>query len=353
MYADETGALVDAASSGEVLIALVVNKPISVVNSTLLEFLARFLARQGLMSSLRSGKQSISNIDVLAQEADEYASRQLQDDLRTMQWEEAARRLSDRARNDGLSLEVRYGEPLLEKAEIDRRAPLNRRVYNSLVPVRAAIDRVASAFGSLRLSGNEVPPDIFREIQATLDIGSMHKYSAHLMRDAFVCGNGYLAFELSGRASMRLLQPELVHHVGEDKYEVRERSSDEFRPAEGRILHIPGARQVGSDYGISLLEPFLQIAAQNESMNSIVQESALLQPPPNYVEDATEWLSGVIGLRERTLADNAQRVADTLGRATAHLSDSSAQGLYFPGLELMPNAIPELRFSGSRPHGHQ
>jgi hypothetical protein len=150
---------------------------------------------------------------------------------------------------------------------------------------------------------------------------------------------------------MRLLLPELVRHVSGQGYEVREEGSETFRPIEGEVLHLTGAKQVRSDYGLSLLEPFVQIAATNETIESVVQDAALWQPPPDHVDDASAWLRKVISLRERTFAESAERIAETLGGATGGLRDPSIDELYFPGLEQMENAAERLRFRDRTPRG--
>lgn len=345
MEVDQKGYLLNVADSGEVVLAMVANQPVSVQITTLLQFLETFLARQHLTAEIRSGGRGIADIDAIALSADESATRQVQDDLRIGDWERTARRISDRARNDGYALEVRFAEPLLEKNQIDLRLPLLRHVYNTQEVVRKAVDRVAGISLSLHLAGDDVPPEAFRQTQALLDVSALQRFSAHLMRDAFVCGNGYLALgDDRNQSSMRLFLPELVRHVGEGHYEAREEPGGEFRPVVGYVLHHTGARQVGSEYGLSLLEPFIQIAATNEALESGIHDVAMLQPPPHRVEEASAWLQHVISLRERTFAENAKRVATILGGATASLRDPSSEALYFPGLAFMDNAAERLRF---------
>jgi hypothetical protein len=348
---DKQGLLLDAAGSGEVVVAMVVNQPISLQITTLLEFLGAYLARQDLTSEMRSGGRDIGDVDALALSADAHAAQQVQDDLRSGSWEQAARRLADRARNDGFSLEIRFAEPLLEKHELDVRVPLLRRVYNTQSTVREAVDRVAGISLSLHLEGDDLPPDIFRRMEAQLDLGSMKRFSAHLLRDAFVCGNGYLAFGTGEQSPMRLLLPEFVRHVGKDRYEVRDNAATEYMPVEGQVLHLPGAKQVGSDYGLSLLEPFLQISATNETMEGVVQDAALLQPPPGRVEEASAWLKQVIELRERTFSDSAERIVTLLGGSTRSFVDPLAEDLYFPGLQQMADAAERLQFRDATRRG--
>jgi len=342
MAVDPEGSLTDVAHSGEVVLAMVANKPISVQITTLLQFLATFLARQRLSSEVRAGASDIGDIDALALTADESATGQVQDDLRVGDWDQAARRIADRARNDGFALEVRFAEPLLDKAEIDLRVPLLRRVYNTQPAIRTAIDRVAGVSQTLHLVGDDVPPEAFRQTQALVDIGSMQRFTAHVMRDAFVCGNGYLAFGQDAGSPMRLLRPEFVRHVGPGKYEEADEKGD-FRPVVGHVLHQTGTRQVGSEYGVSVLEPFLQIAATNETLDYVVQDGALNNPPPGWEDEASRWLSKVIDLRERTFSQSAERIAATLGGATSSLRDPDSETLYFPGLARMDGAADTFR----------
>jgi hypothetical protein len=144
---------------------------------------------------------------------------------------------------------------------------------------------------------------------------------------------------------MRLLLPEHVRHSGTHYLEYD--ATGEWQQIEGQVLHISGAKQVGSDYGLSLLEPFVQIAATNETLDSVLHEVALAEPPSDRIDEAAAWLKQVADLRERTFAQSAKRIAETLGDATRGLRDPSREQLYFPGLELMSNAADRLQFRGA------
>jgi hypothetical protein len=342
MEVDQQGLLLDP-DSGEVILAMVANHPVSVQITTLLAFLANFLARQDLTSEMRSGDRGIDDIDALALTADALATQQVEDDLRIGNWEQAARRLSSRASNSRFALEVRIAEPLMQPEEIALRVPLLRRVYNTQPRIREAIDRVTGLSLALRIGGDDIPPEVFRQMQAQVDVGRLQKFIAHLMRDTFVCGNGYLAFSNSDHSPMRLLVPEFVRHVN-DGYQLYDAVSGQFQLIEGQVLHLTGAKQVGSDYGLSLLEPFVQIATTNETLDSAVNDVALAQPPIDRVDEAAAWLKQVVDLRERTFADSAERIAETLGGATRSFRNPSGEELYFPGLELMSNAAERLQF---------
>jgi hypothetical protein len=342
---DEHDQLVDVSHSGIALLAMIVNQPISTQIRTLLIFLASFLARQELTSGMRSGTGGIRDIDSLAQRADELAAQQVDEYLRQGDWVQTAAHLSERARNDGYALEVAFAEPVLQPEEIRRRVRVLRRVYNEVPSVRDTIDRVAGAMShSMYLSGEGVPPAIMREAQRVIDMSTLRRFLAHHIRDTFVCGNGYLCIGNGRTSTTKLLPPERVRHLGNESYELKDSVSGEWVKVNEPVVHLAGAKQVGSDYGVSLIEPFLQIASQNELLESAVQRVALTDPPADRVAEGADWIRDASELKERAFAESTVRVTELLGSATTNLRKVASADLYFPGQELMRDAASSLSY---------
>lgn len=344
---DADGLFVDSSRGGEVILAMVANQSVPIQVRTLLEFLSSYLARQQLIKDLQRSDREIADIDALALDADSRATQLVDDDLRVGKWRLAAENIARRAESDCISLEVAFKEPLMSVDEIKLRVPLHRRIYNHQPALRQAIDRVAAMSRGFKLGGDGVPPEIIQKFQALIDINSVQRFSAHLYRDAFVCGNGYLSFGIDNRPNMQLLKPELVRIVGVDAFEVLNLETGEYRTVDGKVLHLTGAKQVGSPYGMSVLEPFIQVSTTNEALDAAVNEVATMIPPPEYVEKASSWLKGIIDLRERTFVESSNRIVNMLGGATQSLKGASVDGIYFPGEEQMRDEASSARYRAS------
>jgi hypothetical protein len=327
----------EAVSAEDPLIyAVVANHSVAVQIEHTLAMLAMLVARQEFISG---GGLDIPEIDRLAAEVDTRATTAVRDTLRSQGWRAAAQAISARSAAAGLPLAVTYSPVLMDASALALRAPILRHVYNEMPVVRKAIDKVATmlsqglmAVGSS--SGSERVAAFARDL---LDVGSTRTYLAHLARDAFVCGNGYLSFGTVSDEDIRLLQPEQVTILDSETVRVADGGTDVIhRP----VMHVTGADQQGSPYGVSVLEPFVHL--QNE--REIFQESIEMAEAWNQIpapEDARSWALRNVPLARRRLKDIDDRIAATLGGPT-HLEVEPPADLYFPGLELMTPAAAGL-----------
>jgi hypothetical protein len=341
-------ALLDTTSDGRLLpvggespmrYAVVVNRPVDDQISQTLTFLASLIARQSVTGAIRRGADNVDDIDRRLAELDRQVATALAEQLRTEHWRQAAAAIAQRARSAGLGLQVQFASPLLDGDAVRRRVPVLRHVYNSMEPLREAIDRVIAAMSrALTIEGAEVPSALLAQTRDLLDIGQLRRYTAHLLRDAMACGNGYLAMgEL--QPAVRLLPPESVEILGSDSFALRSHGGLEGAPIRDQVLHLRGGHQVDSEYGVSLLEPFVVLLGQREVFDRNIQEAERFPSSPE--RDA--WLATNQQLRERVAADQARRIEVLLGGSTTQFAPAPPD-LYFPGLEQMAPAVSRLWF---------
>jgi hypothetical protein len=333
------GRLLPVGEGNSVRYAVVVNRSVDDQISQTLTFLASLVARQAVTGAIRRGEGEIDDIDRRVAELDRQVATALSEQLRTEHWRQAAAAIAQRARSAGLGLQVRFANPLLDGDAVRRRVPVLRHVYNSMEPLRAAIDRVVGAISrSLTIEGAEVPAALLAQTRDILDVGGVRRYTAHLLRDTMACGNGYLAIG-ERQPALRLLSPESVEILGPDTFALRSNGGPAGVPITDHVLHLRGGHQVGSEYGVSLLEPFVVLLGQREVFDRNIQDAERF--PPSTQRDA--WLATNRRLRERVAADQARRVEVLLGDATTQFAPAPPD-LYFPGLEEMAPAVSRLSF---------
>jgi hypothetical protein len=337
---------------GEVVVAITVNQPVEVQIRAVLGFLQSLVGRQTLIARKKEGEgEGIGGINAEVQAVDAAAAREIADVLRFSDWRVAADQLANRAEAEGFSLEVRFAAPLLGRQELETRTPLVRCIYNTESTVRDAVDKAVGLMSlSMKVSGPGLPQEVLDRAREVMEHGQVRQYLAHLLRDAFVCGNGYLQLSGGPTPSFRLLRPERVERTGESNFENRD-DNGVLVPVSGTVLHLQGGHQVSSAYGISLLEPFMAILGQRE----IFSDSATIAS--NTLESTTDmslrskiesWTKEIEVAAEEFEADSRQRIADLLGRATEDIARPDASELYFPGMELMSDAADSIRFENTR-----
>jgi hypothetical protein len=309
--------------------AVVANHPVSTQIEHTIAMLAILLSRQSLVMDTRSGK-AVTNIDVLASESDARAIQGINDLLRLQGWRAAAAAVAARATAMGRPLVVRYERPLFSPLELAKRAPVLRQVYNQIPAARTSIDKVATMLsqGLTVVGGGSTEMSAFA--RNLLDVGLSRTYLAHLARDAFVCGNGYLVFGSQPDEDVRLLQPEHVEILEPGVF--RETAGDQ-QVIHRQVLHVPGAHQFGSFYGVSVLEPFIQIENQREVMTE-VRDLGSAWDRPEVPEKEREDARSRIPLAQRQLAELEERSVSLLGGVKT-IGITPEPGLYFRGMEQM------------------
>jgi hypothetical protein len=314
--------------------AVVANHSVPAQIEHTLAMLAMLVARQELVSG---GGLDIPEIDRLAAEVDTRATTAVRDTLRSQGWLAAAQAISARSAAAGLPLAVTYSPVLMDASALALRAPILRHVYNETPEVRRAIDKVATMLSQGLMTvggGSERVAAFARDL---LDVGSTRTYLAHLARDAFVCGNGYLSFGTVSDEDIRLLPPEKVTILDSGTVRLTDSGTDVIhRP----VMHMTGAEQQGSAYGLSVLEPFVHLQNERETFQESLEiaEAWSQIPAP---EDARAWALGNVPLARRRLKDIDDKITVTLGGST-HLEVEPPADLYFPGHARMAPAAAGL-----------
>lgn len=297
--------------------AVVANHPVEAQLRHTLATFARLLARQELVSGLDADR--FANLDQLAALSDAESDRFVSDLIRAEGWQAAARAIRDRAEAAGLPLRVSFTGELFDRDQLAARAPLLRRIYNQNSAVREAIDKVTATLsqGLTVVGGGKQSFGAFA--RDYLDLGLIRTYLAHLARDAFVCGNGYLSFGTVPAQDLRLLPPENVSVVGEGVL-LEKRDGAEIR--HDRILHVPGSKQQHSPYGISILEPFVGLQAQHDLLTRAASLPAA-------------WSEGGA---PQEMVDAAKPTADLAARTLRAIEDQT--GRMFGAAQLLRAAVP-------------
>ncbi len=221
--------------------------------------------------------------------------------------------------------------------DLAMRAPILRRVYNEMPEVRLAVDKAATLLSQGLTAvgtGSEQVASFARDL---LDVGSTRTDLAHLARDAFVCGNGYLTFGEVPDEDIRLLRPEQVTILGPTTVLVADGGT---RAVHRHVMHMTGGEQLNSPYGLSILEPFvnLQLDREIHQLSLDIAEAWAYGPVP---EVARVRAQENVPLARRRLEHIGRQVTQTLG-GTAHLRTEPPADLYFPGHELMAPAAGGL-----------
>ena len=341
----------EATSTEDPLIyAVIANHSVPVQIEHTLATLAMLVARQELISG---GSLNVPEIDRLAAEVDTQATTAVRDTLRSQGWRAATQAISARSAAAGLPLVVTYSPILMDASDLALRASVLRHVYNEMREVRRAIDKVATMMSQGWMavgSGSERVAAFARDM---LDVGSTRTYLAHLARDAFVCGNGYLSFGTAPDEDIRLLPPDQVTILDSETVRVTDGGTEVIHR---HIMHVTGAEQQGSPYGLSVLEPFVSLQNERETfLESLEIAEAWNQIPAP--EAARAWALGNVPLARRRLKDIDDRITATLGGPT-HLEVEPPADLYFPGYELMTPAAAGLALvtresAGKVPTGKQ
>ncbi len=312
---------------------IVANHPVDVQVETALTTLAGLLARRELTDRLRQGDHT--GVDSAAVTADAQAQRTVQDAIRTRGWPAAAEAIRERAITAGRPLVVRYDRVVLEPEAVRRRVPVLRHVYNEMPEVREAIDKVATVLSQTLRSVGGGTFEVGAFGRALLDVGAHRTYLAHLARDAFVCGNGYLSFGTARDEDLRLLRPEHTWIVGRETAMTLEDGREvEHAP----VLHVTGARQVEGSGGLSVLEPFVLLLLQRQ----VAQPSLDMEKfaPERHGPSAAEMprIRASADLGRRMLSDVAQKARTLLGGPSTLEVDVPVD-LYFPGHADMQPAV--------------
>ncbi len=332
----ESGGFIDAVSSGEeVVYAVVCNHDVEVQRETAVLFLYDILFRQVAIADMRRPDgPPIGEIDSLVAAADAASHQEFADRIR-VGWQHATRAVAQRAIAAGLTLAVRYQVDVLPtRAEVVRRIPVLRRVYNEIASAREAVDNMVAMVGGRdpRITTVGVPVAIEDKLQRHLSSLSIRQWITQTTRDAQVCGNGFLVISESPEPTLYNLKPEDVEIAENEEFRVIRNGVSQ--PVEGRVAHIKGIEQFESPYGMSILEPvlnhFQSVLVMADAVRTAEQFGTARDVPQyahHWAEQTRELAARMDAARSEFLSALLQYPRDQLPKAR--------EGLYFPGQERM------------------
>lgn len=312
--------------------ATVAGHPVTKQVREVLEALASLLARQALSHEELADAGATLPAHVQSIEADmARVTTGMVDSVTRSGWRAAARELRHRSVSSGRPFRVRYRSTAFDAAALAQRAPLLREAYNRLTPVREAVDRTASGMArSMYLTGKG-PTDVLRTLNDQFEHLGMRQFLAHAVRDAFVCGNGVMVMADVVGGGTRLVAPDDLLAVRGEVATVRDMNGDQDV---GPVMHLRGGRQVGSELGVSFLEPFVVTCAHRDTFLSVLLSAELMLASGSAPTEARSWATAMRPYAQERLRDLEAGVRRVLGQATQQFVDA-ASGTYFEGQELM------------------
>jgi hypothetical protein len=327
---DSDGEVIDEVSSEhEIQYAFVVNQPVALLREAAVRFLLDLVSRQAPIQQVMQERRSVDDLPRLIAATD-ASTAELAWDMPS----ETAQTLSvvrERAADVRLRLQVRFQlDPFPDQLALGRRVWALRTLYDSEERVRDAINRTVSAIGGRHPSLRGGREDIRGFLRRQTTLQGMRQYMNQTVRDAEVCGNGYLHTEMTGLdAQMRCLRPEdtLVLRGGGFRH-VTSTGVEVFDA--DRVLHLRGLEQIDSPYGISILEPLLYVLARRRNVAE-VRAALKVMPPgaPEAVQMKMRQLVAVVAAVERQTDEQVERLLEFFPRGLA----AASEDLYFPGQE--------------------
>lgn len=315
----------------EILYALIVNQPVALLRDVAIRFLLDVITRTGPIRQVRQDRQPLAELPRMI-ESSHAAVTDLSWDL-PPESTQALAAVGERAAEAGIALHVRFTpDPFPSHDQLATRMPALRTLYNEESHVRDAVDRTVSLVGARDGSMRGGREDVRSFLRQQYTLAGMRQFFNQVVRDAEVCGNGYLHHGLSGLdAQPRCLRPESVEPRTDGAVIESTSEGPLIFPAE-EILHLRGIEQIASPYGISILEPFLYVRARRRiAQHTRAMWDQLPVGAPEQVKLATRELLHVASAIE---AETEQRLNQLLATFSTILPDAS-EDLYFPGQELM------------------
>jgi len=313
----------------DVLYAFVANQPVAVISETAARALLNLVSRQGAVRQVMEDKQALDELPASVAASDAGNA-----DLAWDTPPEASTTLSvlaERAVEQDLKLRVAFrADPFPDASSLNRRLSALRHLYNTEDRVRDAVDRTVSTMGSRSpsLRGGREDMRLLLRRQGTLQ--GLRQFTNQTVRDALVCGNGYLQLGVRGLDHwMRCLRPEMAR-VDTDGHITEMTREETIRFDKDEVVHLRGVEQVTSPYGISILEPLLDIPARREiAAQTLALQSAIPHGATVETQMRAEALAQVAKQMEKEIE---ARLEQLLAFFPAAL-DVASGDLYFPGQE--------------------
>lgn len=329
---DQGGNLIEPlGGDDELSFAVIVNQPVELQLESAISFLYELAERQQTVAAVGSGEEDITNLPEQALAADRSAAREVAERFR-YGWREAARGAVVALAAAGFSLSVRYEVDVFPRREdLDRRLTLLRRLYNEIEPVRRSIDRIVGTIGGRAGSvrgGTEAIRGWTQQQLALLDI---RRYMNHALRDAEVCGNGYLVFTDFEPFAPYAGRPEDVRVASGDVLELRDEHG--WGIPGKPILHVRGIDQIHSPYGMSMLEPFMYAIYRFDHLGQVQQDRQEMLRSYSLTADQRRDVESTVALVERILKTTTGDVTAMLRFFYDQIAEPE-RPLYLPGHEL-------------------
>ncbi len=326
---DSTGGVIDEVTSEqEIVYAFVVNQPVALLRESAVRFLLDLVSRQAPIQQVMQNQRPVDQLPRLIAATDATAA--------DLAWDlppETAQTLGivgERAADVNIRLHVRFQvDPFPDPDLLAQRIPALRALYDHEERVRDAIDRTVSVIGGRHPSLRGGREDVRSFLRRQTTLQGLRQYTNQTVRDAEVCGNGYLYTSMVGLdAHLRCLRPEAVR-IRPDGSFSNETSVGVETLTDG-VLHLRGIEQIESPYGISVLEPLLYVTARRQIIASVRAASQMMpHGAPESVQMKTQQILTVISEVERQTNAQIERLLEFF---PVGLKEAS-QDLYFPGQE--------------------
>jgi hypothetical protein len=290
---------------------VMLNLSVSLQVQSLLSSLSQLITRQSHLVEMLATNRDVTSIDIESTAWDAAAQNEVVDVLR-YGWLEAADQIARNAASVGFRLKVEYqrtAEP--NREALAGRLSAVRRAYDKIDLVKTAVDKFVAALStSMQLTSQSVVPD------ATIDTVREHFMLGHLrhclaqaLRDAVVAGNGFVAFTDAEPITTYNLLPDLAELVANDK------ATPQAGDDPVRVLHLKGLGQLGSDYGLSLLEPAIQ---QLQLVDMFADINAAAESlPPIARQQISTTISNTDNMQQRLLDGMSERLSTTYSPAVS------------------------------------
>lgn len=313
--------------------AIALNQSIELQKEVALTFLHQLVFRQVKFRDMSESNEPVFEIDKRMAREDERARAEIGDRLR-FGWSAVMETVVLRAQEAGFNLDVSYEPNLIStRDQLVRRIPFLRRLYNELPPIRDCVDKLISMAGGddPRLAAGMGSSEIRDWFQQQTRVWGLRHYQNQALRDAEVCGNGYLAFSIEEPVGPFNLRPEsvIVEEDGTIAVDPPDQSVASFDA--DSVVHIRGSQQIASPYGVSILEPFLPVLRTMDVYSAAASTAQAIQETKS-TEHAKAWAAATMADFERIRKASIEKVREMLWFPLNHLPDPVGE-LYFEGHE--------------------
>ena len=329
----DDGELIDYFDTDEeILYALIVNQPVELQREASIVFLNDLIGRQGPIADVVAERRSLGELPDLAAAADTSSSEISMDTLR-FSLEHAAEALKTRAAAAGYRLEIKYRlDPLPRREDVARRVPQLRHLYNTQKDIRQGVDRTVATIGGRppELRGGD--ESLRGWVQQQTSLMGIRQFMNQCMRDADVCGNGYVDFGFLGLdPTLRCLKPQDVEVLPGDRYRLL--SDPESRPLD-RVMHHRGLEQFDCPYGISPWEVVLYVNQRQSILDGVGKLARAALTNKSLTAEQQQRLEDTVRVAEAIERDTKNRLDRLLWFPRSRLRPVEGD-LYFVGQEDM------------------